>query len=243
MSVWVPFVALSLLFGWVCIWLGALVPWSLLEIAAAELTSPTGDINVTSLLAIFVAHSYTFAGLDEFGLRYAAKYLTVASILALHCCVLGLGKRCLARPPVGTGYLGTHGMLSGVLVFKDRLNDTGRHWVAKCLRMSGGDHLHPGTVLGTLEGDRVITLGDWMRDECVELDRARGVFFTQEWSSLPAVMPVASGVQLAGLVQSYQRLHCPIVEVIPWLRGGPHGIRPVQRARFPSSMADRPISY
>lgn len=61
--------------------------------------------------------------------------------------------------------------------------------------MSGGDHLHSGTVVGKLEGDRAITLGfvDLMRDECVEHDRSRGVFFTQEWVSLPAVMPVASG--------------------------------------------------
>ncbi len=66
---------------------------------------------------------------------------------------------------------------------------------AKCLRMSGGDHLHSGTVVGKLEGDRAITLGfvDLMREECVQQDRSRGVFFTQDWASLPAVMPVASG--------------------------------------------------
>ena len=79
----------------------------------------------------------------------------------------------------------------------DRQKPHGIHFrvLAKCLRMSGGDHLHSGTVVGKLEGDRAITLGfvDLMQDECVELDRARGVFFTQEWSSLPAVMPVASG--------------------------------------------------
>jgi ribulose-bisphosphate carboxylase large chain len=67
--------------------------------------------------------------------------------------------------------------------------------LAKCLRMSGGDHLHSGTVVGKLEGDRAITLGfvDLMREECVQQDRSRGVFFTQDWASLPAVMPVASG--------------------------------------------------
>jgi ribulose-bisphosphate carboxylase large chain len=43
--------------------------------------------------------------------------------------------------------------------------------------------------------DRAITFGfvDLMRDEYVEQDRSRGVFFTQNWASLPAVMPVASG--------------------------------------------------
>jgi ribulose-bisphosphate carboxylase large chain len=49
--------------------------------------------------------------------------------------------------------------------------------------------------MGSTGGDRVITLGfvDLMRDEHVEQDRSRGVFFTQNWASLPAVMPVASG--------------------------------------------------
>ena len=79
----------------------------------------------------------------------------------------------------------------------DRQKIHGIHFrvLAKCLRMSGGDHLHSGTVVGKLEGDRAITLGfvDLMRDETVQQDRSRGVYFTQEWVSLPAVMPVASG--------------------------------------------------
>jgi ribulose-bisphosphate carboxylase large chain len=32
-----------------------------------------------------------------------------------------------------------------------------------------------------------------MRDPIVEKDRDRGVYFTQNWGSLPGVMPVASG--------------------------------------------------
>jgi Ribulose bisphosphate carboxylase large chain, catalytic domain len=79
----------------------------------------------------------------------------------------------------------------------DRQKIHGIHFrvLAKCLRMSGGDHLHSGTVVGKLEGDRAITLGfvDLMREECVQQDRSRGVFFTQDWAALPAVMPVASG--------------------------------------------------
>lgn len=49
--------------------------------------------------------------------------------------------------------------------------------------------------MGKLEGDRAITLGfvDLMRDESIQQDRDRGVFFTQDWMSMPAVMPVASG--------------------------------------------------
>ena len=55
--------------------------------------------------------------------------------------------------------------------------DLGIHFrvLAKCLRMSGGDHLHSGTVVGKLEGDRAITLGfvDLMREECVQQGSSR----------------------------------------------------------------------
>jgi ribulose-bisphosphate carboxylase large chain len=79
----------------------------------------------------------------------------------------------------------------------DRQKNHGIHFrvLAKALRMSGGDHLHSGTVVGKLEGERNVTLGfvDLMRDAYVEKDRDRGVYFTQDWASLPGVMPVASG--------------------------------------------------
>lgn len=79
----------------------------------------------------------------------------------------------------------------------DRQRNHGIHFrvLAKTLRMSGGDHLHSGTVVGKLEGDREITLGfvDLMRDNFIEKDRQRGVFFTQDWMGLGGVMPVASG--------------------------------------------------
>ena len=79
----------------------------------------------------------------------------------------------------------------------DRQRNHGMHFrvLAKALRLSGGDHLHSGTVVGKLEGDRDITLGfvDLMRDNYIERDRERGVFFAQEWMGLGGVMPVASG--------------------------------------------------
>ncbi|KAM3248450.1 hypothetical protein P3L10_010219 [Capsicum annuum] len=67
--------------------------------------------------------------------------------------------------------------------------------LAKALRMSGGDHIHAGTVVGKLEGERDITLGfvDLLRDDFVEQDQSRGIYFTQDWVSLPGVQPVASG--------------------------------------------------
>jgi ribulose 1,5-bisphosphate carboxylase large subunit (EC 4.1.1.39) len=50
-------------------------------------------------------------------------------------------------------------------------------------------------VVGKLEGDRAITMGfvDLIREDHIEQDRARGVYFTQDWASMPGVMPVASG--------------------------------------------------
>ncbi|KAJ1253761.1 hypothetical protein BS78_K192800 [Paspalum vaginatum] len=79
----------------------------------------------------------------------------------------------------------------------DRQKTHGIHFrvLAKALRMSGGDHVHSGTVVGKLEGEREMTLGfvDLLRDDFIEKDRFRGVFFTQDWVSMPGVIPVASG--------------------------------------------------
>nr|ATL61296.1 ribulose-1,5-bisphosphate carboxylase/oxygenase large subunit [Rubia horrida] len=79
----------------------------------------------------------------------------------------------------------------------DRQKNHGMHFrvLAKALRMSGGDHIHAGTVVGKLEGERDITLGfvDLLRDDYIEKDRSRGIYFTQDWVSLPGVLPVASG--------------------------------------------------
>ena len=79
----------------------------------------------------------------------------------------------------------------------DRQKHHGIHFrvLAKWLRMAGGDHLHVGTVVGKLEGDRASTLGvvDLLREDRIAADPARGIYFDQEWVSLPATMPVASG--------------------------------------------------
>jgi ribulose-bisphosphate carboxylase large chain len=79
----------------------------------------------------------------------------------------------------------------------DRQKSHGIHYrvLAKWLRLAGGDHLHSGTVVGKLEGDRDATLGvvDLMREDFVPADRSRGVYFDQHWASLPGVFPAASG--------------------------------------------------
>nr|QGU93195.1 ribulose-1,5-bisphosphate carboxylase/oxygenase large subunit [Selaginella rossii] len=66
---------------------------------------------------------------------------------------------------------------------------------AKASRMSGGDHIHAGTVVGKLEGERQVTSGfaDPLRDDHIEKDRSRGIHSTQDWVSMPGVSPVASG--------------------------------------------------
>eukprot|EP00668_Euglena_longa_P000847 GGOE01001021.1.p1 GENE.GGOE01001021.1~~GGOE01001021.1.p1 ORF type:complete len:435 (+),score=-212.53 GGOE01001021.1:204-1508(+) len=79
----------------------------------------------------------------------------------------------------------------------DRQRNHGIHFrvLAKTLRMSGGDHLHSGTVVGKLEGDRAGTYGfiNLMRQNLIYRDRACGVYFAQDWCGLASLMPVASG--------------------------------------------------
>ncbi|KAL6530925.1 hypothetical protein OROHE_014407 [Orobanche hederae] len=79
----------------------------------------------------------------------------------------------------------------------DRQKNHGIHFrvLAKALRMSGGDHIHLGIVVGKLEGERDITFDfvDILRDDFIEKDRSRDIYFTQDWVSLPGVIPVASG--------------------------------------------------
>jgi ribulose-bisphosphate carboxylase large chain len=81
----------------------------------------------------------------------------------------------------------------------DRQRNHGIHFrvLAKALRMSGGDHLHSGTVV-KLEGEREVTLGfvDLMRDNYIEKIVAV-VFYTQDWCSMAGVMPVAWYPRLA----------------------------------------------
>ena len=79
----------------------------------------------------------------------------------------------------------------------DRNPHHGIHFrvLTKALRLSGGDHLHSGTVVGKLEGDREATIG-WislMRDKYIKANRSQGIFFDQDWGHMPGVFPVASG--------------------------------------------------
>ena len=102
----------------------------------------------------------------------------------------GLSKWCRANGML----LHIHRAMHAVI---DRHPKHGIHFrvLAKCLRLSGGDQLHTGTVVGKLEGDRQTTLGyiDQLRESFVPEDRSRGNFFDQDWGSMPGVFAVASG--------------------------------------------------
>ncbi len=78
---------------------------------------------------------------------------------------------------------------------------------AKWCRMLGVDHIHAGTVVGKLEGDAGSVAGyyDVCRGTYNHADAARGLYFDQDWGSMPGVMPVASGGIHAG--QAHQLLY------------------------------------
>ena len=95
--------------------------------------------------------------------------------------------------------------------------------IAKWCRLMGVDHIHAGTVVGKLEGDPSTTKGfyDVLRDSHIPEDPRWGIFFDQEWGSMPAVMPVASGGIHAG--QMHQLLHYLGEDVVLQFGGGTIG--------------------
>ena len=72
--------------------------------------------------------------------------------------------------------------------------------ICKWLRLAGVDHLHAGTVVGKLEGDKNSVLGfyDVLRQDRNEVNLEHGLFFEQDWVGLRKVLPVASGGIHAG---------------------------------------------
>ncbi|MBA0753994.1 hypothetical protein Gogos_000003 [Gossypium gossypioides] len=75
----------------------------------------------------------------------------------------------------------------------DRQKNHGMHFrlLAKALRMSGGDHIHDGTVVGKLEGERDITWALLIYYVIILLKRIRscGIYFTQDWVFMPVFCP------------------------------------------------------
>jgi ribulose-bisphosphate carboxylase large chain len=95
--------------------------------------------------------------------------------------------------------------------------------LAKWCRMLGVDHIHAGTVVGKLEGDPDMVRGyyDVLRQRFNRADPQTGIYFDQDWGSMPAVMPVASGGIHAG--QMYQLLHYLGEDVVLQFGGGTIG--------------------
>ncbi len=95
--------------------------------------------------------------------------------------------------------------------------------IAKWMRLAGVDHIHAGTVVGKLEGDPNSVAGFYRSLRCdqAEPDPVQGLYFEQDWASMPGVMPVASGGIHAG--QMHQLVHHLGEDVILQFGGGTIG--------------------
>jgi ribulose-bisphosphate carboxylase large chain len=95
--------------------------------------------------------------------------------------------------------------------------------IAKWMRLAGVDHIHAGTVVGKLEGDPGAVAGyyDTCRDLKQPVDPSKGIYFDQDWGSMPGVMPVASGGIHAG--QMHDLLHYLGEDVVLQFGGGTIG--------------------
>jgi len=95
--------------------------------------------------------------------------------------------------------------------------------IAKWCRLVGVDHIHAGTVVGKLEGDPGNVRGyyDTLRNARVPASPAHGIYFDQDWGSMPGTMPVASGGIHAG--QMHQLLHYLGEDVVLQFGGGTIG--------------------
>jgi ribulose-bisphosphate carboxylase large chain len=95
--------------------------------------------------------------------------------------------------------------------------------IAKWMRLAGVDHIHAGTIVGKLEGDPNIVRGYYqtLRGRGYAADPSLGLYVEQDWASMPAVMPVASGGIHAG--QMHQLLHYLGEDVVLQFGGGTIG--------------------
>jgi ribulose-bisphosphate carboxylase large chain len=95
--------------------------------------------------------------------------------------------------------------------------------ISKWCRLLGVDHIHAGTVVGKLEGDPGMAKGyyDTLRLPFVPANPETGIYFDQDWGSMPGVMPVASGGIHAG--QMHQLLHYLGEDVVLQFGGGTIG--------------------
>ena len=95
--------------------------------------------------------------------------------------------------------------------------------ISKWVRLLGVDHVHAGTVVGKLEGDPSMIAGyyDTLRLPFIKENPQKGIYFDQDWASMPGVMPVASGGIHAG--QAHELLHYLGEDVVLQFGGGTIG--------------------
>ncbi|MGH9179463.1 MAG: ribulose-bisphosphate carboxylase large subunit [Acidimicrobiales bacterium] len=95
--------------------------------------------------------------------------------------------------------------------------------ISKWVRLMGVDHVHAGTVVGKLEGDPNMIKGyyDTLRLNYIPKDPKTGIYFDQDWASMPGTMPVASGGIHAG--QMHQLLEYLGEDVVLQFGGGTIG--------------------
>ncbi|MFN8470919.1 MAG: form I ribulose bisphosphate carboxylase large subunit [Anaerolineae bacterium] len=95
--------------------------------------------------------------------------------------------------------------------------------ISKWMRLAGVDHIHAGTVVGKLEGDPNNVKGyyDTLREDKLDPNPLYGLYFEQDWASMPGTMPVASGGIHAG--QMHQLLHLLGEDVVFQFGGGTIG--------------------
>ncbi len=95
--------------------------------------------------------------------------------------------------------------------------------IAKWMRLAGVDHIHAGTAVGKLEGDPASVQGyyETLRCDKAEANPSLGLYFEQDWASMPSVFPVASGGIHAG--QMHQLLSLFGEDVILQFGGGTIG--------------------
>ena len=77
---WVPFTGTIFLFIFIANWLGALIPWKLIQLPEGELAAPTNDINTTVALALLTSISYFYAGFKAKGISFFARYISPTPI-------------------------------------------------------------------------------------------------------------------------------------------------------------------
>ncbi|MSR05851.1 MAG: form I ribulose bisphosphate carboxylase large subunit [Gemmatimonadetes bacterium] len=95
--------------------------------------------------------------------------------------------------------------------------------ISKWMRLAGVDHIHAGTVVGKLEGDPNAIRGFYRTLLCnkADPDPTLGLYYEQDWASMPGLMPVASGGIHAG--QTHQLLHYLGEDVVLQFGGGTIG--------------------